>query len=66
MPGRYIIPAQAKTEAITTKSINTTLSQLGHNKAPLDHQPKRQRGMKLQRKIQLTTKKVVLFVLWRG
>jgi hypothetical protein len=28
--------------------------------------PKRQRGTKLQRKIQLTTEKDVLFVLWRG
>jgi hypothetical protein len=60
------IPAKVKTEAITTKGINTTPSQLGRNKDPSDHQPKRQRGTKLWRKIQLITKKVVLLVLWRG
>jgi hypothetical protein len=66
MSERYTIPAQVKTKAITTKGINIAPSQPGHNKAPSDHQPQEAEGTKLRRKIQLTTKKVVLLVLWRG
>jgi hypothetical protein len=65
MSGQYTTPAQVKIEAITPKGINTTPNHLGHSKAPSDHQPQEVEGMKLWRKIQLTTKKVVLFVLWR-
>jgi hypothetical protein len=66
MLGRYTILAKVKTEAITTKGINTILDQLGHNKTLSDHQPQEAEGAKLWRKIQLTIKKVVLLVPWRG
>jgi hypothetical protein len=33
-----------KTDATTTKGINTTPSQLGRNKAPSDHQPQEAKG----------------------
>jgi hypothetical protein len=39
-------PAKVKTEAITTKDINTVPSHLGHNKAPSDHQPQEIEGDK--------------------
>jgi hypothetical protein len=39
MSGRSTIPAQAKTEAITPKGINTASNHLGRNKASSDHQP---------------------------
>jgi hypothetical protein len=39
MSGRYTILAQAKTEAITPKGINTSPIQPGRSKAPSDHQP---------------------------
>jgi hypothetical protein len=66
MLGRYTIPAKVKTEAITTKGTNTVPSQLGAAKLLQTTSPMRQRGTKLWRKIQLTTKKVVLLVPWRG
>jgi hypothetical protein len=44
MSGRNTIPAQAKTEAIIPKGINTTPNHLGHNKAPSDHQPQEAEG----------------------
>jgi hypothetical protein len=44
MSGRYTIPARMKTEAITTKGTNIVPSQLGHNKAPSDHQPQEAEG----------------------
>jgi hypothetical protein len=44
MLGRYTILAKVKTEAITTKGINTILDQLGHNKTLSDHQPQEAEG----------------------
>jgi hypothetical protein len=44
MLGRYTTPAKVKTEAITTKGINTVPSQLGCSKAPSDHQPQEAEG----------------------
>jgi hypothetical protein len=44
MLGRHTIPAKVKTEAITTKDINTVPSHLGRSKAPLDHQPQEVEG----------------------
>jgi hypothetical protein len=55
-----------KTEAITTKGTNIVPVIWDAAKLLQTTSSKRQRGTKLRRKIQLTTKKVVLLDLWRG
>jgi hypothetical protein len=51
MLGQSIIPAQVTTGGIIPKGNNTTLNHQGHNKVLSGHQPKRQKGEKLRRKI---------------
>jgi hypothetical protein len=66
MSWRYTIQAKVKTEAITTKGTNIVPVIWDAAKLLQTTSSKRQRGTKLRRKIQLTTKKVVLLDLWRG
>jgi hypothetical protein len=44
MSGRYTIPAQVKTEAITPKGINIVSNHPGRSKALLDHKPQEVEG----------------------
>jgi hypothetical protein len=44
MSEQYTIPTKVKTEAITTKDINTVPSHLGCSKALSDHQPQEAEG----------------------
>jgi hypothetical protein len=44
MSEQYTIPVKVGTGAIITKGTNTVLSQQGHNRAPLDHQPQEAEG----------------------
>jgi hypothetical protein len=63
MSGQSIIPTQVMIEEVNLKGNNTVPSHQGHNKAPLGHHPKRQRGQKLRRKIRGSAQKTILLIL---
>jgi hypothetical protein len=66
MPEQYTILVKVRIGPTITKGTSTVLNQQGHNRAPLDHQPREAEGDLLRRKIQLSTKKTILLILWRG
>jgi hypothetical protein len=44
MSEQYTIPVKVRTWATITKGTSIVLSQQGHNRAPLDHQPQEVEG----------------------